>query len=143
MAGWQSRHMPFDTKIVVVLRDDLAAWQRANVTAFLVSGIAAHAGVVGEPYRDAAGNTYLPMLRQPVFVFQASAAELKRTFDRARSRQIAFSLFPDEIFATNNDDDNRAAVARLAPDAMNLAGLAFRAESKIADKISSGLSRHA
>jgi hypothetical protein len=29
----------FDTKLVVVLRDDLAVWQ-TNVTAFLVSGIA-------------------------------------------------------------------------------------------------------
>jgi hypothetical protein len=32
--------MQFDTKIAVVLRDDLAVWQKTNVTAFLVSGIA-------------------------------------------------------------------------------------------------------
>ena len=32
--------MEFDTKIAVVLRDDLAVWQKTNVTAFLVSGIA-------------------------------------------------------------------------------------------------------
>ena len=30
--------MRFDTKIAVVLREDLAAWQKANVTAFLVHG---------------------------------------------------------------------------------------------------------
>ena len=29
----------FDTKIAIVLRDDLAAWQALNVTAFLTSGI--------------------------------------------------------------------------------------------------------
>jgi hypothetical protein len=29
----------FDTKVGVVLRDDLAGWQRANVTASLISGI--------------------------------------------------------------------------------------------------------
>ena len=52
----------FDTKIAVVLLDDLAVWQKANVTAFLVSGIAGTVGgVVGEPYRDASGNEYLPM----------------------------------------------------------------------------------
>ena len=33
--------MQFDTKLAVVLRDDLAVWQKTNVTAFLVSGIAA------------------------------------------------------------------------------------------------------
>lgn len=31
--------MEFDTRIAVVLRDDLAVWQRTSVTAFLVSGI--------------------------------------------------------------------------------------------------------
>ncbi len=34
--------MLFETKIAVVLRDDLAVWQKTNVTAFLVSGIAGH-----------------------------------------------------------------------------------------------------
>ena len=29
----------FDTKIAVLLREDLEPWQRLNVTAFLVSGI--------------------------------------------------------------------------------------------------------
>jgi hypothetical protein len=37
----------------------LAAWQRANVTAFLTSGIAAQPGIVGEAYLDASGNSYL------------------------------------------------------------------------------------
>jgi hypothetical protein len=62
----------FVTKIAVVLRDDLAVWQKTNVTAFLVSGIAGTVeGVVGEPYRDASGNEYLPMFVQPVLVFEA------------------------------------------------------------------------
>jgi len=32
--------MRFDTKIAVVLRDDLVVWQKTNLTALLVSGIA-------------------------------------------------------------------------------------------------------
>jgi hypothetical protein len=32
--------MKFDTKIAVVLRDDLAVWTKTNGTAFLVSWIA-------------------------------------------------------------------------------------------------------
>jgi hypothetical protein len=45
----------FDTKVAVVVRDDLATWQRLNVTAFLMSGITASAGAgaIGEPYTDA------------------------------------------------------------------------------------------
>ena len=52
----------FDTKIAIVVRDDLAAWQKLNVTAFLTSGIVgATEGLLGEPYEDAAGNTYNPL----------------------------------------------------------------------------------
>lgn len=52
----------FDTKLVVVLRDDLPVWQKLNATLFLVSGIAASdPATVGEPYEDASGTRYLPM----------------------------------------------------------------------------------
>ena len=33
--------MQFDTKIAIVIRTDLQAWQKLNVAAFLTSGIAA------------------------------------------------------------------------------------------------------
>jgi hypothetical protein len=69
----------FETKIAAVLRSDLAGWQRTNVTAFLVSGIASTGpGVVGEPYADASGNRYLPMFRQPVLVFEADPDGIRR-----------------------------------------------------------------
>ena len=43
----------FDTKIAVLLRDDLEVWQRLNITAFLVSGIGQrNPEVIGEPYAD-------------------------------------------------------------------------------------------
>jgi hypothetical protein len=32
--------MPFDTKIAIVVREDLAPWQKLNVTAFLSGGLA-------------------------------------------------------------------------------------------------------
>ena len=66
--------MQFDTKIAVVLLEDLAVWQKTNVTAFLVSGIAGtDPSLVGEPYVDGSSNSYLPMFRQPVMVFAADA----------------------------------------------------------------------
>jgi hypothetical protein len=71
----------FDTKVAVVVRDDLAVWQRLNVAAFLISGVVAGAEepIVGEPYEDADGQRYLPMLVQPVLVFEASKAKLPRS----------------------------------------------------------------
>ena len=67
----------FDTKIAVLLRDDLEVWQRLNVTAFLVSGIGQRSPeVIGEPYADADGTEYLPMFRQPVLVFEGGKETL-------------------------------------------------------------------
>jgi hypothetical protein len=66
-----SEPVRFDTKIAVLLRDDLEVWQRLNVASFLVSGIGQRAPeVIGEPYADADGTEYLPMFRQPVLVFE-------------------------------------------------------------------------
>jgi hypothetical protein len=36
----------FETKVAVVVRDDLAGWQRLNVCAFLSSGVTAATGPV-------------------------------------------------------------------------------------------------
>jgi hypothetical protein len=54
----------FDTKVAVVVREDLAPGQRLMVTAFPRSGLTAHAGAraIGEPYRAADDREYLPLL---------------------------------------------------------------------------------
>jgi hypothetical protein len=134
----------FDTKIAVVLRDDLAVWQKANVTAFLVSGIAGTAPeTVGEPYRDGSGNTYLPMFRQPVMVYAADAPGLRRSYDRAMERGLELAIYTRELFTTGHDDANRAAVASVDADALDLVGIALRADRKLVDKVVDKLRPHA
>jgi len=135
--------MQFETKIAVVLRDDLAGWQETNVTAFLVSGIAATVpGVVGEPYVDASGNAYLPMFVQPVLIFQADAAGLRRAYERALSRSVTPAIYTQELFATGHDEANRAAVRSVAAEELDLVGIALRAERKTVDKIVDRLRFH-
>ena len=136
--------MQFDTKLVVVLRDDLAIWQKANVTAFLVSGIAGRdPSTVGEPYVDGSGVEYLPMFRQPVLVYGADAAGLRRAYERARSRDLELAIYTHELFATGHDEANREAVAAVPSEALDLVGIAFRAERKTADKVLDKLRPHA
>ena len=49
----------FDTKIAIVVREDLQVWQKLNVTAFMMSGVVGGTpGLIGETYRDGAGNAY-------------------------------------------------------------------------------------
>jgi hypothetical protein len=93
--------------------------------------VAAGAGIVGEPYRDADGEQYLPLLRQPVLVFAASGAKLATVARRAREREAPFALYTAEMFATGHDDDNRAAVEAVATEDLDLVGVALRAPHKV------------
>jgi len=135
--------LQFDTKIAVVLRDDLAVWQKTNVTAFLISGIAGTVpGVVGEPYRDASGNEYLPMFVQPVLVYEADAAALRRAYEHAMSRGITPAVYTKELFVTGHDEANRAAVAAVTAAQLDLVGIAFRSDRKTVDRVVDRLRLH-
>jgi hypothetical protein len=141
--GWSEKIMKFDTKIAVVLRDDLPVWQKLNMTAFLVSGIAATVEqVVGENYEDASGNLYLPMFRQPVLVFAGSAEQLRIAYERALEQQVRFSLFTEELFGTGHDEANRAAVKAVPCQDLKVVGLALRENKKVVDLIVKGLTLH-
>src|ERR1700733_9412183 len=92
----------FDTKVAVVVRDDLASWQRLNVCAFLMSGVVAAAdpGAIGADYVDADGNRYLPLLVQPVLVFESSGAKLATVRERAARREVPIALYTADMFTT-------------------------------------------
>lgn len=133
----------FETKIAVVLRDDLQVWQRLNMTAFLVSGIGQKVPeVIGEPYADADDTEYLPMFRQPVLVFEAGKEQLTTCHQRAVSRGVPLSVFTTDLFTTNNDRDNRAAVRAVHRDLLDLVGLVVYGPRNAVDKILKGARMH-
>ena len=136
--------MEFDTKVAVVLRDDLAVWQKANVTAFLLSGIAgSNPSLVGEAYIDGSGNRYLPMLRQPILIYAADAAGIRRAYERAMQRGVQdLAIYTNELFSTPHDDANRAAVAAVPADELDLVGIGLRADRKAVDKVLDRLRPH-
>ncbi len=131
----------FDTKIVVLLRDDLAGWQRLNVTAFLVSGFGtACPELIGQPYADADGVGYQRMFRQPVLVFQST--DLAAAHARAVDRGLAVAVFTADLFATGNDRDNRAAVACVPTAKLDLVGVAVYGPRNAVDKVTKGARMH-
>jgi hypothetical protein len=133
----------FDTKVAIVVREDLAVWQKLNVTAFLMSGIVSeHPEIIGEPYEDADGGRYSRLSRQPVIVLKATAEKLGTIRNRAMGRGITFAIYTEEMFSTGHDDANRAAVRGVHQDDMRMAGMALRAERKIVDKICKGAKMH-
>lgn len=133
----------FETKIALVVRDDLAIWQKLNVVAFLTSGIVgATAGLLGEPYLDADGNTYNALIIQPVIVLAADEAAMKAIFGRAREREISLSLYTREMFSTGHDAANREAVRHVAASDLDVVGLAMRADRKLVDRVTKGARMH-
>jgi hypothetical protein len=132
--------MIYDTKTALVLRRDLAAWQMANVAAFLAGGLAGtHGHMIGEPYRDGAGRAYSALIREPVFVFGGTLEELRRTHQRALSRELVPAIYIAPMFTTSNDADNRAAVAAADSEALDLVGIAVHGPRKVIDKVVNSL----
>ena len=139
----ESTPVRFETKIAVLLRDDLPTWQRLNACAFLVSGIAATAPeLIGEPYADASGTAYLPMFRQPVLVLAGSKEALTSAHTRATTRGMALSIFTSDLFDTGNDQDNRAAVRAVPGDQLDLVGIAVHGPRNAVDKVLKGARMH-
>lgn len=130
----------FDTKIAVLLRDDLAGWQALNVTAFLVSGLPDE--LRGEPYEDADDVRYLPMFRQPVVVLQGDREMVAKAHERALNRNQVMAIFTADLFATGNDADNRAAVRKVHTQDLDLVGIAVHGQKNAVDKIFKGARMH-
>jgi hypothetical protein len=132
--------MIYDTKTALILRRDLAGWQMANVAAFLAGGLAGtHGHLMGEPYRDGGGRVYTALIREPVFVYGATLEELRRTHQRALSRELVPAIYIERMFETANDADNRAAVAAAAPEALDFVGIGVHGPRKAIDKVVNGL----
>lgn len=139
-AGENQTPVRFDTKIAVLLRDDLAGWQRLNVTAFLVSGIGtAHPEVMGEAYEDADGTRYLSEFRQPVLVFEGGKELLTAARSKALARELDVSVFTMDMFSTGHDAANRAAVRA---DDLDSVGIAVYGAKNAVDKAFKGAAMH-
>lgn len=133
----------FDTKIAIVVRDDLLTWQKLNVTAFLTSGVlGADKDLLGENYEDASGQTYRPLMIQPMIVLTTGREGLSKIHQRAVNRGVSTAIYIEDMFSTGHDAANRATVKRYATDDLNLVGLAVREEKKIVDKITKGAKMH-
>jgi len=135
--------MKFDTKIAIAVRDDLAAWQKLNVVAFLASGIAAkNSNIIGEVYEDATGNIYLPMFGQPVLCFAGSGQTLEKARAPTLDRNLMTGVYSEGMFSTGNDADNRAVVRALRSTELDLVGLSVFGGRKDVDRAFKGLSLH-
>jgi hypothetical protein len=135
--------MVFDTKVAILVLDDLAVWQKLNVTAFLATGIAGAAPeALGEPYEDAAGRRHARLLGQPILIFAAKPEVLLRTHRAAIERGLTRAVYVRAMFSTGHDAANRAAFRAEPVDMPDLVGIALRGAKKAVDKAIKGASLH-
>ena len=143
MTRFSTQNMNFDTKIAIVVAEDLAIWQKLNVTAFLTSGIVGTTeGIIGEPYKDGSQRAYLPLCIQPIIVLKTSRGRLQTILNRANSQKVAAAIYIEDMFATGHDAANRATVTNYPSGTLPLVGLAVRGEKKLIDKIVKGAKLH-
>lgn len=134
--------MKFENKIVAILKEDMLVWQKLNVTAFIMSGIGGQKEVLGEPYMDGSGNTYLPMSRQPIMIYSATTEQLKELLLKALNKDVQMAVYTEELFATYNDNDNRAKLAEFATNSLNLVGIGMIGKKNHVDRLTKGLRLH-
>lgn len=113
--------MPQDRKVAAVVHQDLEIWQKLN---------------------DADGTRYAPLIGLPVLVFAGSSEDLARARRRALERGLEPAIYTRALFGTFNDADNRAAVAVVRGDVLDLVGPALAAERRLVDKVLKGLALH-
>ena len=134
--------MEFANKIVIKIRGDLFVWQKLNITAFLMSGIGGTQSIIGEPYVDGDGMTYLPMSQQPIMIYSASGTELNAVLKKALTKEVKMTIYTEEIFKTYNDMDNRAKIAEYKTDELNLVGIGMIGKKNHVDRLTKDLKLH-
>ncbi len=135
--------MIFDTKVAILVLDDLAMWQKLNVTAFLATGIAGAAPeAMGDVYEDAAGRHYARLFGQPMLVFAATPADLQRAHRVSLERDLTRAAYVRAMLATGHDAANRDVFRKDDPSAPDLVGLAVRGPKKDTDKATKGAKLH-
>lgn len=83
------------------------------------------------------------MLTQPVFVMSAEARVLASARKKAVARgDVAVAIYTRELFSTGNDIDNRAAVATVFSDDLDLVGVALRGPRNAVDRMIKGARFH-
>jgi hypothetical protein len=133
----------FDTKVAIVVLNDLAVWQKLNVAAFLATGIAGSAPeAMGEPYEDAAGRRHARLLGQPMLIFAAGAEGLAWAWRVALERELTRAVYVRAMFETGHDAANRAVFKAEPAEAPDLVGVALRGGKKDVDRATKGLRLH-
>jgi len=129
-----------DTKIAIIIQDDLADWQKLNVAAFLASSIAIQFPEThGKPFVNASSASYLPFINQPILIYKANdEQQIKRAFNRAKDRELNIGVYTRPLFDTKNEEGNHIEIGKYTDEQQDLVGIVIYGENR---KVSKALDR--
>ena len=135
----------YDKKVAIIIRDDLAGWQKLNVTAFLAGSVAIKFPEThGKAFINASGSEYLPFIKHPILIYKAETdVQLKRAFNRAKERELQIGIYTVPLFATKNEEGNLEEILKYTDEDQELAGIIIYGENKKVDKALDSLKFHA
>lgn len=136
--------MTVDTKIAIVIKDDLASWQKLNVASFLASSVAIQFPEThGKPFVNASKSAYLPFIKHPMLIYKANdEQQIKRAFNRAKDRELNIGIYTQPLFATKNEDGNHVEIGRYTDEEQDLVGIVLYGENRKVSKALNGLTFH-
>ena len=76
---------------------------------------------------------------RPQDLIARAVEELRRTHQRALSRELVPAVYIEAMFKTTNDGDNRAAFAAAPADALDFVGIGVHGPRKTIDKVVNSL----
>ena len=134
----------YDKKIALIIKNDLADWQKLNVAAFLAGSVAIKFEEThGKAFVNASGSVYLPFIKNPILIYKAdSDSQLERAFKRAKERKLHIGIYTLPLFNTKNEEENLIEIAKCSDDDHQLAGIVIYGENKKVDKAIDGLKFH-
>jgi len=134
----------YDNKIVLIIKNDLATWQKLNVASFLASSVAIEFPEThGKSFINASNSEYLPFIKHPILIYGADTNEaISRAFNRAKERELNIGIYTEPLFATKNEDENHIEISKFTDGNQVLVGLAIYGDIKNVNKAIDGLKLH-
>lgn len=75
-------------------------------------------------------------------ILSADGETLREVLKKAKARDMAVSIYTEELFTTYNDIDNRAEIAKHKTEELNLVGICICGMKNPLDRITKGIAMH-
>jgi hypothetical protein len=136
--------MEYENKIAIILKNDLANWQKLNVTAFLASSIAIQFPEThGSSFVNASNSQFLPFIKQPILIYKADTdAEIKKVYNKAKEKSLHIGIYTEPLFSTKSAEENYIEIAKYTDETQVLIGIIIYGETKKVYKALGGLKLH-